>query len=190
VTDAAGQTTTLHLHSQRPGERPSRSRRGSASPRSAPRRYTYDPWTGDVAGVTGPGGVSTSYTYDGYGRLRTSTNNDGYTLTYDYDTLQPAATRNHVPDGTYEETQYDRLRRGGGSGDRVGPLGHTPSTTRCGAWSARETRRGVRSARTWMHVRQPGKADRPQRATPRAGSNDIQGRKTRESARQRLHERN
>jgi hypothetical protein len=39
--------------------------------------------------VTGPGNVTTSCTYDAYGRFRfrTTTDSDGYALTFDYDAL-------------------------------------------------------------------------------------------------------
>jgi RHS repeat-associated protein len=73
--------------------------------------------------VTGPGGVTTSQTYDAQGRLRTTTDDEGYTLTFDYDALD-RPTRTTYPDGTYEETQYERLdatrRR-----DRTGRWTHT-----------------------------------------------------------------
>ena len=91
--------------------------------------YAYYPdnaplGAGQVLSVTGPlPGVTTSYTYDAYGRTRTITDSDDYTLTYDYD-LDGRPTRTTYPDGTYEETVYNRFdpewRR-----DRLGRWTHT-----------------------------------------------------------------
>ena len=83
---------------------------------TAERRY--------LQSVTSPAtGATTSYTYDGYGRVRTVTDSDGYTLTYDYDAID-RPTKTTYPDGTLEETHYNRLdpvrRR-----DRLGRWTHT-----------------------------------------------------------------
>jgi RHS repeat-associated protein len=85
--------------------------------------YTYDT-NGYLQSITGPvTGDVTSFSYDGYGRIRTVTNADNYTLTYDYDALD-RRTKITYPDGTYEETAYNRLdaekRR-----DRLGRWNHT-----------------------------------------------------------------
>jgi RHS repeat-associated protein len=78
--------------------------------------YTYlGPY---LQSVVAPGGVTSAYTYDGYGRRRTVTDNDGDTTTYDYD-IMDRPTRTTYPDTTYEETTYDRLDRRG-SRDRLG----------------------------------------------------------------------
>lgn len=53
---------------------------------------------------------TTSFTYDGYGRLRTRTDSEGYTLTYEYDALD-RRTRTTYPDATFEENTYSRLDR-------------------------------------------------------------------------------
>lgn len=65
----------------------------------------------------------TSFTYDGYGRVRTATDSQGYTLTLDYDNAD-RLVRTTYPDGTYEESIYDRL-------DEV------MSKDRNGSWSQR-----------------------------------------------------
>jgi YD repeat-containing protein len=56
--------------------------------------------------VTGPvSGATTTSTYDGYGRLRTTTDADNYTVTADYDAFdRPIKTT--YPDSTFEETTY------------------------------------------------------------------------------------
>ena len=56
--------------------------------------------TGDV-----PGG-NRSFTYDAYGRLRTTTNSEGYALTYDYDALDRVRTITY-PDASFEQLEYD-----------------------------------------------------------------------------------
>ena len=121
-TDAAGQVTTYSYDAQGRIETiATPPRAGITEQRTT--TYTYDPVTGNVAGVTGPGGVTTSYTYDADARLRTTTDSDNYTLTYDYDDLDRQIKVTY-PDGTYEETVYDRLspvrRR-----DRLGRWTHT-----------------------------------------------------------------
>jgi RHS repeat-associated protein len=74
----------------------------------ATRTYVYDD-NGYLTQISGPvPGASTIFTYDGYGRPRTMTDATGLTLTYDYDALD-RVTRVAYPDGTWEETLYDRL---------------------------------------------------------------------------------
>lgn len=78
--------------------------------------YAYDP-NGYLQSITGPvAGAITSFGYDGFGRLRTTTDSQGYAVTTDYDAIggAPAKTMDRIakityPDGTYEETTYDRL---------------------------------------------------------------------------------
>ena len=55
---------------------------------------------------------------DGYGRVRTTTDSDGYTLTFDYDALD-RRTKVTYPDATFEETTYNRLDAEG-QRDRLG----------------------------------------------------------------------
>jgi YD repeat-containing protein len=66
-------------------------------------------WYNYLTSITGPvTGATTSFTYDGYGRLRTTRDADSYPTTTDYDALD-RPTRVTYPDSTYEETTYDRL---------------------------------------------------------------------------------
>jgi RHS repeat-associated protein len=53
----------------------------------------------------------TNFTYDGFGRVRTVTYPDGYSLTYDYDYMN-RVTKVTCPDATYEQYIYDRLDLG------------------------------------------------------------------------------
>lgn len=53
-------------------------------------------------------GTTTTYTYDAYGRLQSTTDSDGYPLTMEYDVLD-RLTRTTYPDGSSEEIVYDRL---------------------------------------------------------------------------------
>ena len=48
------------------------------------------------------------FTYDSYGRLRTTTDSDGYTLTFDYDALD-RPTKITYPDNTFEQVVYRAL---------------------------------------------------------------------------------
>jgi RHS repeat-associated protein len=102
TTDAAGQTTT----------------------------YAYSPTNGQITSITdaknevksfgydGHGylltvsdqqtGGSMSYTYDGFGRIRTSTDINGYKLTYDYDSLNRVTVITY-PDGTFDQNIYVNL---------------------------------------------------------------------------------
>jgi RHS repeat-associated protein len=72
---------------------------------------TYDT-SGYLTQVSGPApGANTSFTYDDYGRRRTVTDPAGLTLTYDHDALD-RVTKVTYPDGTYQETTYNRLDAG------------------------------------------------------------------------------
>ena len=119
-TDAAGQTTTYTYNTQ--GQLATITtppRAGITENRTT--TYAYDT-NGYLQSFTGPAaGATTSFTYDGYGRRRTATDSEGYVLTYDYDALNRTTKITH-PDGTYEQTVYNRLdpqdrrdRRGGWS---------------------------------------------------------------------------
>lgn len=107
VEDAAGQRTTYTYNGR--GQLLSvttAARAGITESRTT--SYSYDA-NGYLLGVTGPApGATTSFTYDGYGRVRTSTDSDGYTVTYDYDALDRVVKLSY-PDGTTEETVYNRL---------------------------------------------------------------------------------
>ncbi|MGE0452401.1 MAG: RHS repeat-associated core domain-containing protein [Vicinamibacteria bacterium] len=70
--------------------------------------FSYDT-DSRLSGIAGPvSGATQSFTYDVYGRRRTSTDATAYTLTYDYDALDRVTKVTH-PDTTYEETVYNRL---------------------------------------------------------------------------------
>jgi RHS repeat-associated protein len=181
VTDAAGQTTTsTYLADGRLQTVLSAARLGpNGQPLTAAERtttYAYYPANAPTGAnmlqsVTGPstpqGSAVTSYTYDGYGRLRTTTDSDNYTLTFDYDGFD-RPTRTTYPDGTYQETVYDRFdpvkRR-----DRLGrwsetfydanqrvvgtrdPLGRTTTQQWCGCGSLDKVIDGNGNVTTWEH---------------------------------------
>lgn len=117
ATDVAGQTTIYAYNTQ--GQLltvTTPPRAGITENRTT--TYAYDT-NGYLQSVTGPApGATTSYTYDGYGRARTVTDSDGYVVTTDYDALD-RPTRDTYPDGTYEETVYNRLDAEGRR-DRLG----------------------------------------------------------------------
>ena len=72
-----------------------------------------------LTSLTGPvTGATTAFTYDGYGRMRTTTDADSYTVTMDYDALD-RPTQTTYPDGTTEQTQYQFLDVAGRK-DRLG----------------------------------------------------------------------
>lgn len=122
ATDAAGQTTTNTYNAA--GQIVTTAtppRAGITENRTT--TYAYDT-NGYLQSITGPAtGATTSHTYDGYGRVRTITDADSYTVTMDYDALD-RPTMVTYPDGTYEQTVYSRLdpkdRR-----DRLGRWSHT-----------------------------------------------------------------
>ena len=70
---------------------------------------TYDAETGDLLARTGPvTGATTTFAYDGYGRLATVTDADGYAVTTSFDALNRVTARTY-PDGTSETNTYARL---------------------------------------------------------------------------------
>ncbi len=100
IIDASGQATTLTYHSSgKPATR--------TNPKSETTSFTYDSLGRLVAVVRPIAGASTTYTYDDYGRVRT-TANDNHVVTFDYDVFN-RLTRVTYPDSSYEETVYDRL---------------------------------------------------------------------------------
>jgi RHS repeat-associated protein len=107
VTDAAGQTTTYTYTGDDQLETVTTPQRAGITEN---RTTTYDQdEDGYLESVTGPAtGATTSYTYDSYGRTRTVTDSEGYTMTFDYDTMD-RQTKVTYPDSTYEETLYERL---------------------------------------------------------------------------------
>lgn len=107
ITDAAGQTTTYAYNSRAQVTSITNALNETTT-------FAYEENTGaadfaklkSIAGALP--GATTSFTYDVAQRTRTVTDSAGYTLTYDYDNLD-RPTRVTYPDGTYEETGYDRL---------------------------------------------------------------------------------
>ena len=71
--------------------------------------YAYQATTGHLLSVTGPvAGATTTYTYDGYGRVATVTDADGHAVTTDYEPLNRVTQRTY-PDATTETFTYGRL---------------------------------------------------------------------------------
>lgn len=103
VTDAAGQSTTTTYNA---GGQPLTV----TNAKSETITYAYDPGgDGELQNVSGPvTGVTTNYAYDSFGRVRTVTEADGYSVTTDYDALDRVIKRTY-PDGTYEQFTYERL---------------------------------------------------------------------------------
>ena len=120
-------------------------------------------------------GATTTFTYDDYGRKRTSTDAAGLTLTYDYDALD-RVTKVTYPDTTYEETVYNRLdaekRR-----DRLGrwtqtfydALRRPVATQGCGRRDDAVPVRGRRVHLLRGRRRQAHEAHRPQRQRDHLG---------------------
>ena len=118
ATDAAGQTTTYTYLTDGRLQTIVSPPRGGLSAAERTTTYSYYP-DGDPAAragrlqtLTGPstgqGAPATTFTYDDFGRMRTVTDTDNYSLTYDYDALD-RVTKVSYPDSTYEETVYNRL---------------------------------------------------------------------------------
>jgi RHS repeat-associated protein len=100
VTDASGQTTTFTYNTV--GQPLT-----ITNPKSETTTLAYDS-NGYFQSVTGPvSGSTLTLTYDGFGRSRT-VSYDGRTATMDYDVLD-RPTKVTYPDGTYEQTIYNRL---------------------------------------------------------------------------------
>jgi YD repeat-containing protein len=113
VTDAAGQVTAFTYNAAGQVLTVTNAKQETTT-------YVYDS-AGGLQSVTGPvTGSTTIYTYDGYGRLRTVTDPESYVVTTDYDIFD-RPIRITYPDGTYEETIYDRLDVGSRR-DRLGRI--------------------------------------------------------------------
>ena len=70
--------------------------------------YNYDT-NGFLTSIDGPvAGATTSFTYDAFGRTRTTTDSTGYTTTMSYDALDRVVKVAH-PDGTFEQMEYEKL---------------------------------------------------------------------------------
>jgi RHS repeat-associated protein len=108
VTSAAGQVTTFTYNAYGQTTSVVTPPRQNLTPGQRTTTYTYDP-KGYLVQITRPltsGGLA--FSRDPYGRIRTMTSADGYTLTADYDALD-RLTRLTYPDGTYESRTYNRL---------------------------------------------------------------------------------
>jgi RHS repeat-associated protein len=109
ATDASGQTTIYTYY-------PSGQIHTVTNAKQETTSLGYDP-SGYFTSVTGPvAGATRQFAYDGFGRLRTTIDSEGYTRTADYDAIggNPTKTLNRVakvtyPDGTFEQITYDRL---------------------------------------------------------------------------------
>jgi YD repeat-containing protein len=101
MTDAAGQASTATYNAS--GQVLTRT-----NAKNETTTFAYNT-SGFLASVTGPiAGSTTTYTYDGYGRVRTVTDADGYAVITDYDAFD-RPTRVTYPDGTTESITYDKL---------------------------------------------------------------------------------
>lgn len=105
TTDGAGQTTQYTYTSTGQVET-------LENPKGEITTFTYETNVASasydrVLSITGdvPGG-NRSFTYDDYGRVRTTTDSEGYTLTYDYDSLDRLRTLTY-PDGSFEQFEYE-----------------------------------------------------------------------------------
>jgi RHS repeat-associated protein len=95
----------------------------STNPKHETTTRSYDA-NGYLQSITGPvNGSTLSFTYDGFGRVRTVTDPQGYIVTTDYDALDRPTVITY-PDGTFEQTVYDRLDAVH-TRDRLGRWSHT-----------------------------------------------------------------
>jgi len=114
VTDAAGQTTTYTYLSDGRVQTVVTPPRGGLAQAERTTTYTYYPDTaptgaGRLQTITGPAtGATTTYEYDGFGRVSKVTDSEGYAVTTAYDALDRPTTVTY-PDATYEQTIYNRL---------------------------------------------------------------------------------
>lgn len=83
--------------------------------------YTPDGYLKTIKGAIS--GSVFKFKYDGYGRIDSITDPEGYTIATDYDALN-RPTRITFPDGTYQETVYERLDAVH-MRDRLGKWSHT-----------------------------------------------------------------
>ncbi len=103
LTDAAGQTS-VNTYNARGQLLTTRNPKGETT------TFNYDA-NGFLLSIDGPmvgTADRTSFTYDNTNRVRTVTDSEGYTLTFDYDNFN-RPTRVSYPDATYEFVTYNRL---------------------------------------------------------------------------------
>ena len=100
IADAARQTTVYAYNTQGQVETVTNAKN---------EQTTYSYTNGYLMTVTGPvTGATTGYTYDGFGRVRTVTDSDGYVVTTDYDALdRPTVTT--YPDATFQQNHLRQI---------------------------------------------------------------------------------
>lgn len=119
VIDAAGQATTFAYNTR--GQVTSVTNALNEVTTFAYEENSSAPDFGKLKTITGAlPGAATTFTYDVAQHVRTVTDSAGYTLTYDYDDLD-RPTKITYPDGTFEQTTYDRLDPGT-QRDRMGRI--------------------------------------------------------------------
>lgn len=78
------------------------------NPKKETTTFTYD-GNGYLKSATGPvAGTTVNFGYDGFGRVRTVTDPEGYTVTTDYDALDRPTVITY-PDSSFEQIAYNRL---------------------------------------------------------------------------------
>ncbi|MBE7172480.1 MAG: RHS repeat protein [Williamsia sp.] len=93
------------------------------NPKKETTNFAYNA-NGTLKSVSGPvPGTTMNFTYDDFGRIRTMTDPEGYTITTDYDALDRPTIVTY-PDSSYEQIVYDRLDAIH-SRDRLGRWSHT-----------------------------------------------------------------
>ncbi|MBL0211557.1 MAG: hypothetical protein IPQ13_11715 [Holophagaceae bacterium] len=101
VTDAASQVTTYTYNAT--GQVAT-----ITNPKGETTTFSYG-GSGYLSSITGAlAGSTTTFTYDTAGRVHTATGPDGLSIATDYDDLN-RPTKVTYPDGTYEQTLYDKL---------------------------------------------------------------------------------
>ena len=100
-TDAAGQTTSYTYNPQGQLLTLTNSRQEVTA-------FTYDA-RGYMTRIAGPfPGATATFAYDAAGRLQSTTDSEGYQTLFAYDALD-RLIQSTYPDGTFEQTDYDRL---------------------------------------------------------------------------------
>jgi RHS repeat-associated protein len=100
-TDAAGQTTTYAYNTAGQLTR-------VTNPLNQTTSYVYDGLGQLIQIIDSNNATQASFTYDGFGRVRTDTDVNGFTRTYSYDTLD-RVTQISYPDGTSKTFAYTNL---------------------------------------------------------------------------------
>ena len=100
-TDAAGQTTTYTYNAA--GQVTS-----ATNPLGQTTTFQYDPLGRLIAAVNANGVTQESYTYDGFDRIATFTDSEGWTASYGYDAAD-RVTQIAYPDGTADTFTYTNL---------------------------------------------------------------------------------